>query len=415
MKTINIGRSDSFAILTNNIPVIFPGQFPKGYQNNVRWWGNISKEELHSTLPDGTARLLTMDLDIGDTCGLACPHCFRRDPRFDSVSKGNALTHEEIVAYVKEAKALGLKQVKILGRGEPFQNTRFLEFLETMTDMGIGVAVFSKGHVLGCDALASKYNSHRGINSSWELVKRLKDLKVSILLGFNSFDRDTQNAFTGVDKFSETALLKNYVDFRDQALINLVKAGFNEYIPGEATRLAMIAAPVKPENIDEIFGLYTWARVRNIYMLTCPTTISGKGLDELEREKQHADYVSQLEDLWAQIYIWAIQKNLISREAFLEDGVSLYPGCHVCNQTAAGFYLNLPGRINMCPGRVGGTTIFTRDIGEEASLKDVWVRSSNYQRAKYGKRYNYHCVARDGFSLPQNFYKNIEAKVMKSI
>ena len=36
-------------------------------------------------------------------------------------------------------------------------------------------------------------------------------------------------------------------------------------------------------------------------------------------------------------------------------------------------------------------------------------------KVKNGKRYNYHCIARDGFSLPQYFYKNIEAKVLASI
>lgn len=62
--------------------------FPDNYVNNVMWWGNIPREELHSLLPDGTAKLLTMDVDIGDTCSLNCPHCFRRDPRFDTLRGG---------------------------------------------------------------------------------------------------------------------------------------------------------------------------------------------------------------------------------------------------------------------------------------------------------------------------------------
>jgi len=42
----------------------------------------------------------------------------------------------------------------------------------------------------------------------------------------------------------------------------------------------MIVASIKPKNVDEIFDIYTWARVCNIYMLSCPTTVSGKELDE---------------------------------------------------------------------------------------------------------------------------------------
>ena len=395
--------------LSKAITVTFQGKFSDAYKNDVAWWGNIPRSELHSCLPDGTARILTMDVDIGNTCGLNCPHCFRRDDRVDTVE--NPLTHEEIVGYVREAKELGLKQIKILGRGEPFQNFRFLEFLEEVSGMGVGVAVFTKGHVLGSDELAEKYNGHRDIHTATELVSRVKELRVSILLGFNSFSRRMQEAFTGVDKYPETALLKRYVEFRDQALVSLVEAGFNDYIEGQATRLAMIAAPIKPENIDEIFELYIWARRRNIYMLSCPTTESGKGQDEWARTRGFTDYPSRLEELWAQIYTWAIKTNLIPLDTFKRDGVSLYPGCHVCNQTAAGMYMNLSGQVIQCPGRV---VVFSDDIRKDG-LKSVWINSPTCKRAKDGKAFNYHCLARDGHSLHHNFYRNIEAKVLEGL
>ena len=35
--------------------------------------------------------------------------------------------NKEIYDYIKQAKKLGLKEIKILGRGEPFQNKKFLE------------------------------------------------------------------------------------------------------------------------------------------------------------------------------------------------------------------------------------------------------------------------------------------------
>lgn len=409
--------TNSKKLLTKELPLIFKKKkgkiFSDGYVNDVRWWGNIPREELHSLLPDGTAKILTMDVDIGDVCSLNCPHCFRRDPRFD-ITKKNVLTHEEIVSYIKDAKKLGLKQIKILGRGEPFENPRFLEFLTEMTDLDIGVSIFTKGHVLGSDEFAKRYNYEKyKIDTGWKLIKRIRELKVSILLGFNSFDRKMQEQFVGVDKYPASSSLKNYVAFRDKALINLVKAGFNKYEKGKATRLAMIAAPIKPENVDEIFDLYTWARPRNIYMLSCPTTISGKGLDEFEREKKFSDYISRLIGLYSKIYIWAIKTNLIPLDKFKQDGVSLYPGCHVCNQTAAGFFLNLSGQVNQCPGRVDKTTIFTKDIRKEKGLEYVWTHCLNYKRAKNTKGFNYHCVARDGRSLPIDFYDKIERNVLQ--
>jgi len=401
-------EDSSLAFLTKKIPVVFPNKFPEGHVNNAKYWGHISREELHSCLPDGTAKLLTMDIDIGNKCSLCCKHCFRRDERVDVIN--NPLSHEEIVGYIREAKDLGLKEIKILGRGDPFENSRFLEFLREVTAMDIGIAVFTKGHVLGCDQLAQEYNEHLGINSSWELVQAVKELdKVSILLGFNSFNRKMQESFVGVDAYPETELLKDYVVFRDRALVYLVKAGFNDYMPGEATKLGMIAAPIKPENVDEIFELYTWARRRNIYMVSCPTGISGKGEDEHEREKLFEGYIPRLEDLWVQIYVWAIEQNVVSLDTFKRDGVALYPGCHVCNQTAAGFYLHLSGQVNLCPGRV---EIFSKDIREDG-LKKAWMSSVNYKRAKYGSKFNYRCPARDGYSLSDDFYSNIEAKVLK--
>lgn len=403
-------KKSSKTLLSKNIPVIFDQEFPAGYLNDVRWWGNISREELHTCLPDGTAKLLTLDLDFGDACSLHCPHCFRRDARFDKInSTCKPLTQKEIIEYVREAKGLGLRQIKILGRGEPFENPNFLGFLREMTKMDIGVAIFTKGHVLGSDELSKKYNKRYGINSSMELIEELYKLKVSILLGFNSFDKEIQESFVGM----KVSSIKNYIELRDRALMLLTKAGFNKYEAGKATRLAMIAAPIKPENIDEIYDLFVWARIRNIYMLSCPTTVSGKGIDEQRRvETEYAEYIDKLEKLYVKIYKWSVSRILISVKVLAEDGVSLYPGCHICNQTAAGFYLNLSGQVNQCPGRCDESTIFSRDIRKEKSLKDVWLSCANYRRAMNGKLYNCHCAARDGHSLPANFYKKVEAEII---
>ncbi|MDA3836193.1 MAG: radical SAM protein [Nanoarchaeota archaeon] len=409
--------------LEREIPVIFKNEkFPEAYKNDVAYWGNLSKEEIHTCLPDGTAKILTMDIDFGDECSLRCPHCFRRDERFDSTSISGKLTDEEILNYIKEAKELGLKQIKILGRGEPFQNKKFLGFLRQMTEWNIGVAIFTKGHVIGSDNLAKIYNQDYGINNSTELVKELKKLKVSILLGFNTFDKKMQEEFIGID----ICPIKNYVELRDRALILLTKEGFNEDLPGEPTRLAMISAPIKPENIDEILEIYKWGRLRNIYVLSCPTTISGKGIDEFKRaletydngkgtKNPHMKYLKDLENLYVNIYTWAIQTNLISKDKFIEEGVSLYPGCHPCNQTAGGFYLNLSGQVNQCPGRCDVSTIFSNDIRKEKSLKDVWKNSINYKRAKFSNKYNFRCPARDGHSIPSTFYSKVKRKVLEKI
>jgi organic radical activating enzyme len=418
---------NSKEFLTKEISIIFKEKkdgtlFPKDYVNNVKYWGNIKEKELHSCFKDGTAKMLTMDLDFGDSCSLRCPHCFRRDDRFDKIRLGNSLTDEEIYDYIKQAKRLGLKEIKILGRGEPFQNKKFLKFLRDMTKLNIGVAIFTKGHVLGSDTLAKAYNQDYGIETAEELVKEVKKLKVSILLGFNSFSRKIQEEYIGVDK----SPIKNYVKLRDRALTLLVKHGFNEYKKGQATRLCLCAAPIKPESINDFIEIYQWGRLRNMYVLTCPTTMSGKGLDEFkravkiyhnrkEKKSNHEKYVEDIENLYTEIYAWAIKTNLIPLEKFKKEGVSLYPGCHPCNQTAAGFFLNLSGQVVQCPGRVTGNALFAKDIREYKNLRELWTNCLNYKRAKESKKFNFRCVARDGYSLPANFYSNIREKVLKKI
>jgi MoaA/NifB/PqqE/SkfB family radical SAM enzyme len=398
----------------SSIEELIQEEFPVGYVNNVAHWGNYSVQEMHQQNEDGTYQLLHLDIDLGNTSSLRCPHCFRRDARLDSEGESGFLNQEELFSYIKDAKELGLKSVKFLGRGEPFENKQFLGFLEQLSEMGVGASVFTKGHVIGDDDLAKKFNSHYGINSGKDLAKKLKELDVSILLGFNSFNQEVQDSYVGLNK----SPLVEYTQLRDKALVNLVEAGLNDYVPGKATRLAIISAPIKPENMSEIKEIYTWGRKRNIYALSCPSTISGNGIDETQRVKEHQDYVSNLLSFYTEIYVWNIENNLQTIDQFKEEGVSLYPGNHPCTQTAVGMYLTLSGKVIRCPGRADKQSTFTEDIRSEESLKSVWVNSENYKRAS-GKipspeknGLNYCCPARDGFSLPNDFYSQIKERVI---
>ena len=400
---------------------IFPDKFPENYENNVAHWGNFSVNELHQTNPDGTQKLLHLDIDFGNSCRLDCPHCFRRDDRFDLNINKDFLKEEEILNYLKEAKSLGLQSVKFLGRGEPFENKDFIGFLRKLKDLKIKTSVFTKGHVIGDDELVKRYNSEYGINNGKELAEELEKLDVSVLLGFNSFDKEMQEKFIN----SGHSKIKNYTELRDNALKLLVDAGLNNYKEGKETRLAMIAAPIKPENIDEIFKIYEWSRRRNIYTVSCPSNLTGKGLDETERVSHSKDYISKLINLYTEIYIWNIENNLQTLEQFKKEGVALYPGCHPCNQTAAGMYMSLSGKVIRCPGRADEKSTFSKDIRKDGGIKDVWLKSENYKRAE-GKikspeknDMNYHCPARDlpddenEINLSSDFYKKIKENVLE--
>lgn len=402
--------SESFVGLSEAIRPVFPKKFPKGYLNNVEGWG-ISRKYLHGKLPDGTYKLLTLDIDFGSACSLACPHCFRKSKMLDNSRA--PLSYTEMLRLMEDAKKLGLQSVKFLGAGEPFENPEFLGFLTELHALGIKPDVFTKGHVIGDDELARKYNRRYGISSGLVLAERLKELNVSILLGFNSFRRNIQEAFVG----GERARVRNYVALRDQALLNLVAAGLNEYHGGKATQLAMIVAPIKPENIAEVFTIYKWGRVRNIYTLSCPTTYSGLGINEYKREHKITnfdEYIAALKNLYTRIYLWNIEKGLISLKQFKEEGVSLYPGCHPCNQVAAGMYITLKGKVIACPGRSDAQWEGISDI-RTSTLRDVWRNSLGYSLAKQKNKFNFNCIARDGtfFRPSDDFYGDIKGRVLR--
>lgn len=391
------------------IPEMFSHQFPANYINDVEGWG-VSKNDLHSQLDDGTFKLLTLDIDFGENCSMKCPHCFRKSPELDTGEP--PLSFEELLSYIREAKELGLKSVKFLGAGEPFEEPRIIELLKELRNLDIKPAIFTKGHVLGSDHLTRKYFNSHGIKTADHLIRLLKELNVSILLGFNSFNEDIQAQFIG----KRLANGDSYFEVRNKALVNLVNAGFNEYVPGKATNLALIAAPIKPENVQEIFDIYRWGRRRNMYTLSCPTTYSGRGKCELKREHSmdFEAYIADLKELYVKIYKWSIVSGLISPNTFKEEGVSLYPGCHPCNQVGAGMYLTLRGKIIMCPGRDDKESVIVENIRKEKSLKDVWIRSYNYALASQKSRFNFRCIARDGyfFKPEHRFYEEIYDRVI---
>ena len=405
-------KSASYRELTAAIKPVFPRAFPKGYLNNVDGWG-ISKKDLHGKLADGTYKLLTLDIDFGSACSLACPHCFRKSKMLDTSRP--PLSYKEMIALMEDGKKLGLKSVKFLGAGEPFENPEFLRFLIDLKALGIKAAVFTKGHVIGSDELTRKYNKQYGITSAIALAEKLKELDVSVLLGFNSFRKSLQEAFIGGDK----GRFKNYVGFRDQALLNLVNAGLNAYNKEKATQLALIIAPIKPENIAEVFAIYKWGRVRNMYALSCPTTYSGLGVNEYAREHKITNfdqYITALKNLYIKIYLWNISEGLMTLKQFKEEGVSLYPGCHPCNQVAAGMYITLKGKVIACPGRSDSHWEGISDI-RKSNLRAVWLKSSNYSLAKQKEKYNFHCIARDGtfFRPGDNFYEDIQKGVLAQL
>ena len=242
-------------------------------------------------------------------------------------------------------------------------------------------------------------------------MAELYRLKTSILLGYNSFKKEIQLSYSGLDEQSDFGLY----EYRERALKLLVDAGFNEYKEDVPTRLALIASPYKMINIDEIFEIYKWGHEHNMYVAICPSTNSGLGHKELHDVLEDKTFMEKSIELYTKIYVWAIQNSIISLEDFRKDGVGLYPGGHPCNQTAAGMYVTIDGTVMVCPGLDGADVVVCDDVRKKP-LKEIWLNSKNYELAKQENRFNFGCIARERVVFDMNnfygiVYKNVLEKI----
>jgi MoaA/NifB/PqqE/SkfB family radical SAM enzyme len=363
-----------------NVPIMFD-VFPDGYINDINGWAfDID------TINQNKGKLLTLDIDFGDYCSLNCPHCFRYRNTVDAIKK--ELTLIDLIKVIKDAKKLGLRSVKFLGKGEPFENKGFLDFLRFLKQENIIPLIFTKGHIIGDDNEVKRYFSKYNINTSEELIKELYDLNCSIMLGFNAFDDEIQAKMVGRKK--------EYIHIRNRALENLVKQGFNK---GNPTRLALAINPITIWNINEALEIYKWGRLRNMYCIVTPTMISGRAKNSTWAKITPSR--DQLIELYQRIYEFNIETNLQTKEQILREGISAYAGGHPCNQVSTGMYITLNGIVLSCPGseeHVEGN-IWNTEVDE------IWLNSKNHTE-RSGK-FNCGCIAKDGKSIPEGFYKEI--------
>ncbi len=369
-----------------NIPRKFKGKFPKGFVNDCHGW-NFTKSELLDAKKSG--KMLTMDLDMSGrpSCSLSCGHCFNSVLKLKE-KRGELLTESEIKSILKEAKQLGLESVKIIGPGEPLEERSLIPFLEFMVGHGIKPLIFTKATALGNPKLS--FGVH-GMGPD-ELARRLReDFDVSICFGANSFDPDLQSSIVGRSWYPET---------RNRALERLSDHGFNEFTPGEPTRLTMVMNPILVSNADEIFDVYVWSKVRNIGVISSPTMISGS-CAKPEVYSQITPPRQELIALYVKINKWSIEHGLYSLEDLERDGIASYAGSRPCQQVGIGLFLRRDGLALRCPG----DDVSVQGHLREKSLAEIWADSENLR--EHAGKINVGCPPKLGKSIPEGFFEQV--------
>jgi len=369
-----------------NVSVKFPGRFPEGHINDVKGW-NFPQSALTEAARNG--RMLSMDLDMtgSASCSLRCAHCFNPASRLLARQK-ELLTDAQVLRAVEEGKALGLRSVKVIGPGEPLEDRTLLHFMDFLSQREITPLIFTKATVFGDERLCRAVHGIGPI----ELASRLlDDFGATVLFGANSFHPETQAKIVGAERYPEA---------RNRAMELLAAAGFNEFVPGEPTRLSLIVNPILRSNIDEIFDIHTWARRRNIYAISSPTMVSGSC-----REPGVYSAVNpsegELVSLYVRINAWAIRNGIYALEDLEREGVSPYAGVRPCQQLGHGMFVRRDGLALRCPG----DDVSVQGNLKTRSLAEIWAQSEN--RRRFAGMMNVGCPPKTGKTIPEGFFARV--------
>ncbi len=370
-----------------DVKKIFNGpKVPAGFVNDARGW-TFSRLEVEDAARGG--KLLTMDIDMAGkgACSLRCGHCFRRTAQFREEKR---MGLGELIKHLEDAKALGLRRVKLIGPGDPLEEKDLLFFLSyVLKRMDVIPLIFTKGHILGDDVASLRIH---GLNGA-ELCEALEEYGASILLGTTSFDPATEDGIVGHKGFHAK---------RQIAIERICEAGFNDFIPGQATRLAFICAPVTPANIDEAFAIYEFARAIHAQPVLAPTMVAGRALERL------CDMIPSPEDLvelYVKINLFNIEHGITTLEEISSVGITAYPGAAPCNQVAVGLFLRGDGKVLRCPG----DDISIQGDLREHTLREIWEGSEN--RRVYAGQYNNGCPPKKDISFPKGFFETVLEQV----
>ncbi len=412
--------------LKNKFPNVSPilppkGQIPAGYRSMARSW-SFPKERLGETVMiDGEPmkKMLTLDINIpGDDfaglvnqfpagspeanraftenygCSSDCSGCFNQ-----ANLQNEVLRMTEVFNILDQARPMGLESTKFLGPGELFEKKEVWDVLEYHKRHNLILGVFTKAGVLGSDYLAQKYH---GI-SSREMVERvLAYPNLNFYLEGRSFDPVWENRFIPL-RDEEDKKHVNYYETLCVAYERLAEAGLNADLFSQ--RMTVQCNPVTHQNIGGVLEILQWAMNRNMPCYLPPTMQSGKG-HLIENAAIQQLYQERFMRLAVQVYIWVIERGVMSLEQLCEEGVHPYLGTAPCNQISHGLYIHVDGRVWRCPGRDTPDYEVSPDV-RATPLVDIWRQSQNYRV----NAFNNHCPAKDGGTVPKEFYVTVLRKV----
>ncbi|WP_373081343.1 radical SAM protein [Fusobacterium animalis] len=286
---------------------------------------------------------LILTLYTKGVCNVKCPSCFINT--FDK--KYTELNLNDYNKIIEEAKALGIKTIKISGAGEPLIVKETLEIIKKAHFLGINVVLYTNGSSIANSSLSQQ---KLGFSSN-ELISFLKKYNVSIVYKFNSIDDSIQDYMVGV---------KNYSVNIYAGLFKLIYFGLNK-----EKRLA-IQTIMTPYNYEKLQEMYKFCREYAIipYFETV--------LKKEKAKKNHDLYLSnkQIKEIFIELSKY--DKENYNKKWF---PIPSFIGFQ-CTEIKYGILINNFGYAQVCPG-------ISKTLGniKDSNLYNIW-NSDQYKRIR---------------------------------
>lgn len=313
--------------------------FGKDHFDGIQGW---QFEEELITNHNRQGKLLTMDLDIPSACPLNCIYCFAKEDAYYRPQAGDKpLSLKRIMEIIKEAKMLGLKSIKVVGYGEPFENSEIYNFIRFATELDIHLVIFTAGYTFG-----------KSFPSAQEAIAFLYQHKVSLMIKYHALTRAQEDLIVKKE---------GYAYVRDQNLNLLLDHGFAGETP---TRLGLENV-IAIKNIQELAAIYEYFKIFcNIHVDIDPPIPVGR-----TKSKQQSEEIGLKEKALLQLYklIYSINR----RYDIPSLGVSPFIGNPPCSQLPNGIYLTLSGKVMSC---CGGSEEYG-NVNKGESLEEIFQRN----------------------------------------
>lgn len=299
-------------------------------------------ETQSSILPEGVPPLRTFYVYMTKGCNLACRHCWL-SPEFKL--GGETGGHLDLALFkvaVEQAIPLGLNNVKLTG-GEPLLHPNFIDYVDYLTEMNLGVTIETNGTLLTED-----------------LAKYLKD---ETSVGFISVSLDgakpeTHDSFRGVKGSYQKAInaIQYLADvgFRPQVIMSVHAGNVNE-IEEEVRLVEGLGAGSVKFNLVQVAGRGELMKKRHEIL----------DIDQLIRIGNHVENELQKSVSIPLYYSWPMAFHSLKR---LRDGSS--GNCSIF--TILGILAG--GELAMCGIGLAIPELVYGQIGED-KLADVWVNN----------------------------------------